>query len=102
MPENNSTKQQEQKFYNKVKIIEGSKEDDSVTSLLFDSLTNLERINAFFTLIAIISSLFAYEFKNKIEYYSEDNSKILESLHNAQDACLAIVTGSVVFFSKIK
>ena len=96
---NKDFEKHERIFYEQIKKIEGSKENEAKTSLAFKNLTEIERINAFFTFIAIISSIFAYEFKNKIEYYSDDNSDIIQSLQNAQDACLAIVTSSVVFFS---
>jgi hypothetical protein len=85
------------KFLEEIKTIENQSEDEITSASLFNQFHFLEFMNAFFAVLAIMSSIFDHEFRLRRTYNSQGDS--MELLTQSHQVSLAIVTFSVFFFS---
>ena len=68
--------------------------------MLFDKLVNIEWVCAFFTGLAMISAMFAYEFSIKIDKNVNDVTWAGKADYLAAEAtALLVVSISVIFYS---
>lgn len=95
---------QEMKFSEELRQIESQKEDESLTTILYDNLDNIELGIGFFTFLTIISAIFSHDYQLRIDYYLDDPNFDYQnkgkSLEAALKTCLAVCSLSVLFNSK--